>query len=101
MENNVTSTAYTPGPWFYSKGIDGDFVINGQDTDPFVCSTNPNDERQQANARLIAAAPQLLEALDQLLSETLDLDLAVGNELSDKEQQARMDALTALEKASG
>lgn len=45
--------------------------------------------------------PDLLEALDDLLAETLDNDLAQGIELSDKEEYAREKALAAFKKADG
>lgn len=73
------STKYTPGPWYetglsedyravYSDSTDGD----GNRTHSAVCKvdilakTEEARRRGQANARLIAAAPELLEALEGL-----------------------------------
>jgi hypothetical protein len=60
-------TAHTPGPW----------TVNEGDADPntslvqFSCGfveVNGSRNRREANARLIAAAPDLLEALDGLIA---------------------------------
>ena len=84
-------SAHTPGQWFIEQELpterpgietnaDGKFfsvVVWGD-------STNDNDdggvhgrtpEEAMANARLIAAAPDLLEALGELLNTPLDCDV--------------------------
>ena len=48
-----------------------------------------------------AETVEWLESLDYVLEQTLDLDLAVGNELMDKQQEAREMALAAFAKAYG
>jgi hypothetical protein len=61
------STKHTPGPWrvapanLYPSGINIDSVS----VNKYVClvAGNRDDEQGQADARLIAAAPELLEAL--------------------------------------
>lgn len=53
-----------------------------------------------ANARLIAAAPDLLAALDALLAATVDASLAAGFELTEDEAAARAAALAAIDKAT-
>jgi hypothetical protein len=58
-------------------------------------------EQQDANRRLIAAAPELLEALDYLLEQTVDMDLKYGIGLSEGEQDARTKALAAIAKTNG
>lgn len=58
-------------------------------------------ECQEANARLIAAAPELLAALDYLLQVTIDEPLARGCSLSTDENLARALALSAIAKATG
>lgn len=61
---------HTPGPWWLD---DDGFIASGNgDTyetiaDPH-CSDLDIDERE-ANARLIAAAPELLEALEELVEQ--------------------------------
>ena len=62
-----TQSKHTPGPWFATKGRD---VMAG---DRVICTAYvPNDsgdrDEAQANARLIAAAPALLAALEQAIS---------------------------------
>ena len=44
---------------------------------------------------------QLVEALDDLLAQTFDRDLAAGNDLDEDEDEARQQALTLLAKAYG
>ena len=82
-------TAHTPGPWFigtdfsdqgrhiYAKQMVCD--DDGEEWHPLIASTD-DDERLidwQANARLIAAAPDLLEALQTLVQ----MSEAFANEL--------------------
>jgi hypothetical protein len=54
-----------------------------------------------ANARVIAAAPELLAALDELLRVTVDDMLADGYELNDAQFSARKRALEAIARATG
>lgn len=68
----------TPGPWIAV----GPWVEHPRDTIADICTCNPanfgqsqltrSDEEQCANARLIAAAPDMLEALRQLYEATPD-----------------------------
>lgn len=54
-------TSHTPGPW----SIQGDKIIN-EETIQYIADIRrdgEDDPEAQANARLIAAAPELLEAL--------------------------------------
>jgi hypothetical protein len=67
------STKHTPGPWRYlpgdglewrtsvQRGTEGGFVVRGT-----------SREREEADARLIAAAPELLEALKEITSDYAD-----------------------------
>lgn len=66
---------FTPGPWGLDVGFDGsrpgDFdeywqVHDGQDA--IACSSNCYSGNREANARLIAAAPEIYEALSDLVS---------------------------------
>lgn len=61
------TTSHTPGPWFADASFVGSAAI-----DRFFVACNSKDlpggrDEAEANARLIAAAPALLEALQQLL----------------------------------
>lgn len=70
-----------------------------------------NDAENEASARrdacdvgnghLMAAAPDLLEALNYLLEQTIDQDLKSGVGLSEGEEDARQQALAAIAKATG
>ena len=51
----MSESKFTPGPWY----VDGTFVTNDEDLD--ICSMG--DVAWEANAHLIAAAPDLYEAL--------------------------------------
>ena len=55
-------TKHIPGPW----EADSDGLIYREpwtdEADPHICAVNHRCEKHEANARLIAAAPELLEA---------------------------------------
>jgi hypothetical protein len=100
--------AHTLGPWDY----DMDYIVapdpSGVHPDIYIAEIAHADdegriaspEQQDANRRLIAAAPELLVALDYLLEQTVDMDLKYGIGLSEGEQDARAKALTAIAKAT-
>jgi hypothetical protein len=71
---------------FPDPGIDGD-TRRGSPSTP---------ETIHANARLFTAAPALLDALHYLLEQTVDQDLTHGIELTEGEQDARLQALAAI-----
>ncbi len=62
----MSDQAHTPGPWSLNAG---EFVISK--TGGEICQMNDADgellDNALANARLIAAAPELLEALEETL----------------------------------
>jgi uncharacterized protein YgbK (DUF1537 family) len=69
---------HTPGPWrieWPTRGFNG-FIIHGPDVDSAEMVSlrksgddyRATDEKQEANARLIAASPDLLEAAQGLLT---------------------------------
>jgi hypothetical protein len=70
----MSAPKHTPGPWVAV----GRFVEVADDNVPDICTTDPAAIGQQnlprsyaeccANARLIAAAPELLEALKELVA---------------------------------
>lgn len=64
---------HTPGPWRIERKDGGMFnVVAGHDyfTRTFVAfmGANPEEGDTEANARLIAAAPELLEALEAMVA---------------------------------
>ena len=63
------SADHTPGPWYYGTEEQGRIVIRSSTTGlPYVAQT------LSTNARLIAAAPELLAALENLI-ETAPSDI--------------------------
>ena len=57
------NTKHTPAPWVYNGR-----VITANDGYP-ICSSVRNNSEMKANAKLIAAAPELLEALQRALND--------------------------------
>lgn len=107
----VVLTQHTPGPWHIVSAADpiektimfsfGGFVGDG-DNAPIAttCTSSYSDELRPAvalaNARLIAAAPDLLDALDELLS-SIGLNAVGWPETEDAMRNAR----AAIAKAKG
>ncbi|MBT7307101.1 MAG: hypothetical protein HN842_02735 [Gammaproteobacteria bacterium] len=61
---------HTPAPWITDTGTDGAVIYK---LDEATIATVPMDLLcHEANARLIAAAPELLEALEHLVKITYD-----------------------------
>lgn len=94
----MSKPRHTPGPWTYTgnvfeaiKDASGEIVVYGLGPG----SINQTD----ANARLIAAAPELLKALEKvrvyLLQRTID------NPEDQEAQLALIDVQVAMEKAEG
>lgn len=96
---------HTQGPW----ALDGDInamnldVVSGEgriammDCDNFELP----DAEVVANARLMRAAPDLLEALEYLLAQTIVMDEKYSIALSEGEQEAALLARAAISKARG
>lgn len=84
---------HTPGPWCYS--LDGEvFVDDDLPGRSVIAEVDTLQEAAEANARLIAAAPDLLDACKFLIS-ILGVNRAVGAE-------SPVDRIrTAIEKADG
>jgi len=72
-------TAHTKGPWTIVPYGDGDSLVIHSSDENRVCfmathgGTQSQWERIQANARLIAAAPELYGALRYIANETMHL----------------------------
>lgn len=94
----MTDTTHTQGPWLCS----GTSVSNPQANRPnaTICDVsgwgNRDEAEQIANARLIAAAPDLLAALENLtvLFDRIDRSSATN-------KAAYNDAIAAITKAKG
>lgn len=81
-------SAFTPGPWVILREPGGMWITRA-DKSFAIASIPPMAENADADARLIAAAPALLEALEALLTEAEDLVFATGGGSSDVMRDAR------------
>ena len=101
---------HTPGPWRARRNSHFWEVCperGGDEGIPFsvadVCSSEPGDPDgglQEANARLIAAAPELLEALEDAMRSARH-DFAPGPEGEAKFREAYAEQVAAIAKAKG
>jgi hypothetical protein len=98
MNSNATSAVHTAGPWIVTNHNE---ICAENDRESFIAEVFDETDEWRANARLIAAAPEFLAALDVLLRCTVDMDLAYGITLTEGEDEARRQALAAIEKACG
>jgi len=93
---NEKQETFTPGPWSFEDCTPGEntglrFAINSKDN--VIARTTDGWKEAQANARLIAAAPELLEQcklFEQLLS-TLIMEGDSGADLERDNLQAILD----------
>lgn len=72
--------AHTPGPWILLDSEFPQFFICNADTHEDICKCNIGEmslKEIEANANLISAAPDLLEALDGLINFSGDDDRIV------------------------
>lgn len=110
---------HTPGPWLYTPSDEwrtnggefaqwGEFKISAGSGDVMapnyyrvgsVSNVNNSDENE-ANARLIAAAPELLQALQKMVRE-FGYDVVHPNGLVHDEHDAIQSAMLAIAKAGG
>jgi hypothetical protein len=101
---------HTPGPWTYYKIRNGNMMVGTVDNSTDIAEVLiDNEEMDKPDACLIAAAPELLEALEQLTANVRGcwqmaewaIREAVGNTnyhcVQDKLEQAR----AAIAKARG
>jgi hypothetical protein len=66
----MSTQKHTDGPWkFRFESIDSEWAIVTTASGSIIANVN-SDLRQKANARLIAAAPDLLAALKKVLTMT-------------------------------
>lgn len=69
MTSEIRRGEHTPGPWKLDDDLSPNRIAVRDAGGFLVCEMYAADQYQQANARLIAAAPALLEALEALTSE--------------------------------
>lgn len=107
MENK---TKFTPGPWeVITTGRNCPEIKAGEKS---IALVNEGLNIWRTNAQLIAAAPELYECLDRLLSvvtaleQALPYELAINAETTDGQKidifkMTKDNAVTALKKARG
>lgn len=86
-------TQHTKGPWIVWKGKDY-ITVETKDGQTIIPPIKYPDEEQRANSRLIAAAPELLEALKELTEEAFKNMAGGAGHLVDN-------AYAAIAKATG
>lgn len=95
----MSAPKHTAGPWEVRFRFGRQTTVSGRQRYP-ICDTGTapvveaNHGREEANARLIAAAPDLLEALQWLVATTEDPDAA-------HQGRALDEARAAIAKATG
>lgn len=98
----MTQDKHMPGPWVASEQDNGEWVIEAADRHvndwvvAIVCD-NCGDSSTEANARLIAAAPEMLEVLRDLL-DAIERDIPDAVSITTGPMQA---ARAAIVKATG
>ncbi len=69
----MSKHSYTPGPWDYWSGYNPvdelEAQITTEDGDIVIASYNRQIPEGEANAKLLAAAPELLEALQACIQQ--------------------------------
>ncbi len=92
---------HTPGPWKVAgDDINGQAIVRGEHVEIATCwhhCLGSLEIQMRANARLIAAAPELLEALEALMV-TIDAQINAGLRWDPEEVAA---ARSAIAKARG
>ena len=105
MSTRTATTAHTPGPWRLAKEPPDPIGLSvrlfGQTADKFLGVIHTGNDQYIANARLIAAAPDLLTALKELRAA-----FTYSEPMSDEDWTAFVDATigrtdAAIAKATG
>lgn len=95
----MTKTSHTPGPWvhylhFIVEKVDKDTFLHN-DNAKYICKFGGLADKNKANARLIAAAPDLLEALEAMTKHLSLLNWGA------EDYKIQSDAELAIAKARG
>ena len=113
MNNTTKSAQFTLGPWSLCNWMvgnntpTGEVTICGPEGDEHICTMDGNEDNQ-ANGNLIAAAPEMYEALktlhgvlDQRMSDGRTLNQHLGKELFECFYGPAIAARAAIAKAEG
>ena len=69
----TAETNHTPGPWTYTTNPENTrFIIDSEPAHAIACTAG-FESNNEANARLIAAAPELLESAKELASHVREM----------------------------
>jgi len=92
------STSYTPGPWTVAyRDTNGQAVVKAEHIEVATCwhhCVGAIEKEMEVNARLIAAAPDLLAALESVIE-------ACEGYVPNTSKQVWADAYLAIAKATG
>lgn len=103
----MSEAKHTPGPWFtHREGFSTVYIEarigGGLIQEVAACGpTNQGSEQQEANARLIAAAPELLEALRGLDEAYCRAGTHLTREERTEDRKRLIAARAAIAKATG
>lgn len=92
-------SGHTPGPWVVCEAHKGFVISNDKNNYDIAVVRNIGSQNNEANARLIAAAPELLNALLDFV-ETMD-SLPKSDETSGRVWENYHKASAAVAKAFG
>lgn len=103
----MSAAKHTPGPWKAVIGAYGDWFINANDGSAWIAKTVPVRDlmtklaifETEPDARLIAAAPDLLAALEAMSTSFHDVEYMGGPD--DHKTIAANMARAAIAKATG
>jgi hypothetical protein len=101
-ENLIMTTKHTPGPWLISERVktarlDNALMVRPVYHQNYEYGATAIIATSEANARLIAAAPDLLAVLQQMIEVFLDTDGSFGADETEIMEMAR----AAIAKATG
>lgn len=90
-------SGFTPGPWVIEKAADAYCIASVGNLVIMPSSGKVKHDNTEADARLIAAAPDLLEALEMIVAEADSYTARTGKPVYNWLDQAR----AAIAKARG
>lgn len=103
----VSAGQHTPGPWTWQLSLDNGLELKAQGGFKAIITTNEDSRRLaisgEADARLISAAPELLDALQALHRVCMAMNLEADHERPTEEAylQATAQAGAAIASATG